>query len=448
MDTVPGREMPHNIEAERAVIGALMINASAMTSIVNILKPTDFYFENNREIYKAALELFDEGSPIDIVTLSHLLSMHDKLDAVGGTEYLSGLAANISTTQNITNYCDIIRDKSVQRHLIAGLDAVTNLAYDGSETNEYLIERAEQIIYDVASGRNKSDISPVSDILMTSYQEMVSRSLAKGQLTGLPTGFHELDRRTAGLQNSDLILIAGRPGMGKSSLAVNIAEHIAIHEGITVAVFNLEMSKTQLMNRILCSQALVELSKMRLGDLSGEDWIQISEVMEKVASAPLYIDDTPSITVSEIRAKCRRLKQSKNLGLVVIDYLQLMTSSRRTENRQQEISEISRSLKILAKELDVPVITLSQLSRASESRSDKRPLLSDLRESGAIEQDADIVMFLYRDEYYNKNSEDKNLAECIIAKFRNGETGTIKLGWKGKYTKFLNIDLKAEAGNE
>ncbi|MCH5185785.1 MAG: replicative DNA helicase [Oscillospiraceae bacterium] len=448
MENIPDRSMPHNIEAERAVIGALMINSSAMTVVVNILKPSDFYFENNREIYKAALELFDEGSPIDIVTLSHLLSMNDKLNAVGGTEYLTALASSISTTQNITNYCEIIRDKSIQRRLITGLDVITNLAYSGSEKNEYLLERAEQVIYDIAAGRDKSDIEPVSEILMTSYREMADRSLAKGKLTGLATGFRELDRRTAGLQNSDLIIIAGRPGMGKSSFAVNIAEHVAVNDGITVAIFNLEMSKTQLMSRILCSQALVELNKLKLGDLNGEDWMQISEVMERVAAAPLYIDDTPSVTVSEIRAKCRRLKQSKNLGLVVVDYLQLMTSSGRNDNRQQEISEISRSLKILAKELDVPVITLSQLSRAGESRSDKRPLLSDLRESGAIEQDADIVMFLYRDEYYNKNSEEKNTAECIIAKFRSGETGTIKLGWQGKYTKFIDIDWKAEQANE
>ncbi len=441
---IPMRDMPHNIEAERAVIGSLMVNDSVMTVIVNILKPSDFYFENNREIYKAALELFDESSPIDIVTLSHLLSMHDKLNAVGGTEYLTGLASNISTTQNITNYCEIIRDKSVQRQLITGFDVITKMAYDGSEKNEYLLAKAEQIIYDAVSGRDKADIEPVSDILMTSYQEMVARSLSKGELTGLETGFKELDRRTAGLQNSDLILIAGRPGMGKSTFAVNIAEHIAIKNGITAAVFNLEMSKTQLMSRIISSQALVELGKLRTGDLSPEDWLQISEVMDKVAGAPLYIDDTPSITVSEIRAKCRRLKQSKNLGLIVIDYLQLMTASGRTDNRQQEIAEMTRSLKILAKELDIPVIVLSQLSRASESRSDKRPLLSDLRESGAIEQDADIVMFLYRDEYYNKTSDDKNVAECIIAKFRSGETGTVKLGWQGKYTKFLNLDPKSE----
>jgi len=443
-----GREMPHSVEAEQAVIGALLVNSAAMPAIVNLLKTKDFYFENNKEIYKTALELFDEGEPIDLVTVSNRLDMKDKINAVGGRDYLGYLASNIITTQNITNYCRIIHEKSIQRQLINGFENIKNIAYEGNEKNEYIIARAEQIIFDAAAGNETSDIEPVSSILMSSYQEMAAKSIAKGKITGIATGFHELDRRMGGLQNSDLILIAGRPGMGKSSFAVNIAEYVAIEGGKTVAVFNLEMSKTQLMNRILCSQALVESNKLRLGDLSSDDWLQISEVMDKVAAAPMYIDDTPSVTVSEIRAKCRRLKQSKGLALVVIDYLQLMTSSKRTDNRQQEISEISRSLKILAKELDVPVITLSQLSRASESRSDKRPLLSDLRESGAIEQDADIVMFLYRDEYYNKNSEDKNMAECIIAKYRSGETGTLKLGWQGKYTKFLNVDYKSENSDE
>lgn len=452
MDMIPNREMPHNIEAERAVIGALMVNASAVNIVAENLKPEDFYFENNREIYKSALELFDEGSPIDIVTLSNNLSMKDKLNAVGGVGYLTNLASSISTTQNVTNYCDIIHDKSVQRRLIIGLDAVTALAYDGSERNEDLIDRAEKIIYDIAAGGERSDIEQIGSILMSSYKEMVDHSISKGELTGVETGFHELDRRTGGLQKSDLIIIAGRPGMGKSTFAVNIAEHAAIENNVTVAIFTLEMSKNQITNRILCSQALVDLRKLSLGDLSGDDWMQMSEVMERIASAPLYIDDTSTIRVSEIKAKCKRLQQSKGLGLVVIDYMQLMTSSGRHENRQSEITEISRSLKMLAKDLDVPVIALSQLSRASEKRPDKRPVLSDLRESGAIEQDADIVMFLYREDYQKTNSPEdsrpdtgnNNIAECIISKFRSGEPGTVKLGWQGKYTKFINIDMRAE----
>ncbi|MCX7715719.1 MAG: replicative DNA helicase [Clostridia bacterium] len=448
MDITPiGRELPYSMEAEQSVIGSVLKSSQSVALSAEIVKPDDFYFESNREIYRIVMELFNENTPIDIVTVSDRLNQADKLEAVGGITYLTSVATAVPTTRNIGYYSKIVKEKSVLRRLIKATHAISEMAYSESDKTERILEQAEQLIFDVSAGRNQSDIVPISDVLMGSYTEMVENSLNKGKLTGLPTGFHELDRRMAGLQNSDLILIAGRPGMGKSSFAVNIAEHVAIEENVTVAIFNLEMSKSQLVNRILCSQALVDSNKMRLGELSGSDWQQIGEVVDKVAMAPLYIDDTPSITVSEIRAKCRRLKQTKNLGLVVIDYLQLMQSSGRADNRQQEISEISRSLKILAKELDIPVITLSQLSRASESRSDKRPMLSDLRESGAIEQDADIVIFLYRDEYYNKDSEDKNLAECIIAKYRSGETGMFKLGWQGKYTKFLNIEIGATEYN-
>lgn len=439
MDLVE-RQLPYSQEAEQSVIGSVLTNIQSVAASAEIIRPDDFFLEHNREIYQVVMDLFNENTPVDIVTVSDRLRREDKLDAVGGIQYLSTIAANVPTTRNIIYYSKIIKEKSVLRQLVGASRAISEMAFSGSDRTERILEQAEQLVFDVASSKESQDIIPVNSILKESYMEMVEHAQNKGSLTGIPTGFDELDRRTAGLQNSDLILIAGRPGMGKSSFAVNIAEHAAIDENIPVAIFNLEMSKSQLVNRILCSQALVESEKVRSGNLSGEDWAQIGEVVDKVAMAPLYIDDTPSITVSEIRAKCRRLKQTKNLGLIVIDYLQLMQSAGRTDNRQQEISEISRSLKILAKELDIPVITLSQLSRASESRSDKRPMLSDLRESGAIEQDADIVMFLYRDEYYNADSEDKNLAECIIAKYRAGETGTFKLGWQGKYTKFLNVE--------
>lgn len=434
------RQLPYSQEAEQSVIGSVLTNIQSVAASAEIIRPDDFFLEHNREIYQVVMDLFNENTPVDIVTVSDRLRRADKLDAVGGIQYLSTVAANVPTTRNIIYYSKIIKEKSVLRKLVGASQVISEMAFSGSDRTERILEQAEQLVFDVASSKESQDIIPVNSILKESYMEMVEHAQNKGSLTGLATGFEELDRRTAGLQNSDLILIAGRPGMGKSSFAVNIAEHVAIDEGVPVAIFNLEMSKSQLVNRILCSQALVESEKVRSGNLSGEDWAQIGEVVDKVAMAPLYIDDTPSITVSEIRAKCRRLKQTKNLGLIVIDYLQLMQSAGRTDNRQQEISEISRSLKILAKELDIPVITLSQLSRASESRSDKRPMLSDLRESGAIEQDADIVMFLYRDEYYNPDSEDKNLAECIIAKYRAGETGTFKLGWQGKYTKFLNVE--------
>ena len=315
------------------------------------------------------------------------------------------------------------------------------MAYGQNDKVERIVDQAEQLIFDVTSSNNKSDILPISEIIMGSYQELVENSLNQSGITGLPTGFDELNRRTGGFHGGELILIAGRPGMGKSSFAVNIAEHVSITDKKTVAIFNLEMPKEQIVNRIICSQALVNSNKIRTGDITGEDWEKIGAIVNRVATAPMYIDDTASITVSEIRAKCRRLKQTKNLELIVIDYLQLMQSSGRTESRQNEIAEISRSLKILAKELNIPVIALSQLSRAAESRSDKRPMLSDLRESGAIEQDADMVMFLYRDEYYNPDTEDKNLAECIVAKNRSGETGMFKLGWKGEYTKFSNVEF-------
>lgn len=435
------RELPYSQEAEQSVIGSVLTSTQSVAQSAEIIKPNDFYFAQNREIYKVVMELFNENSPIDIVTVSDRLSQKDKLEAVGDITYLSTAAANVPTSRNITYYSQIVKEKSILRRLIKSSNAIAEMAYNGNDKIERILEQSEQLIFDVSSSREQSDIVPISDIMMTSYAEMVEHSQNKDTITGLPTGFHILDNHMSGLQNSDLILIAGRPGMGKSSFAVNIAEHVAINEQKTVAIFNLEMSKSQLVNRIICSQALVDSKKVRSGDLDMTDWEQISEVVDKVATAPLYIDDTPSITVSEIRAKCRRLKQTKNLSLVVIDYLQLMQSSGRPESRQQEISEISRSLKVLAKELNIPVITLSQLSRASESRSDKRPMLSDLRESGAIEQDADIVMFLYRDDYYNKDTEEKNIAECIISKFRGGETTTLKLGWQGKYTKFLNLDF-------
>lgn len=437
------KELPHNREAEQSVIGCALTNADSVAASAEIIRPDDFYFEQNREIYSVIISLFNENTPIDIVTVSDRLNQKDSLDAVGGIEYLAAVASAVPTTENVVYYSKIIKEKSTLRQLIASARAVSELAYSGSDSLERILEQSEQLIFDVSSGKEQNDIVPIQDILMTAYQDMVQNSLNKDKLTGIPTGFDELNRRTGGFHGGELIIIAGRPGMGKSSFAVNIAESAAISSKVSVAIFNLEMSKSMIVNRILCSQALVDSSKVRMGTFTSDDWQQLGSVVDSVAMAPIYIDDTASITVSEIRAKCRRLKQTKNLGLIVIDYLQLMQSSSRTDNRQQEISEISRSLKVLAKELDIPVIALSQLARTCETRSDKRPILSDLRESGAIEQDADMVMFLYRDEYYNEDSEDKNIAECIIAKQRSGETGKFKLGWQGKYTKFVNIDYTA-----
>jgi len=438
-----GMELPHSREAEESVIGSALVDSASVSVSAEIIRSEDFYFEQNREIYTIIMELFNENSPIDIITVTNRLNQYDKLDAVGGLNYLKTVAASVATTGNVVYHSRIIKEKSVLRKLITASREISSIAYDGGENLERILEQSEQLIFNVSSSKEQNDIVHIQDVLLTAYEDMVQNALNKDKLTGVPTGFDELNRRTGGFHGGELIIIAGRPGMGKSSFAVNIAESASIHSGVPVAIFNLEMSKSMIVNRILCSQALVDSSKVRMGDFTGEDWQQLGAVMDKVAMAPIYIDDTASVTVSEIRAKCRRLKQAKNLGLIVIDYLQLMQGSSRSDNRQQEISEISRSLKVLAKELDIPVIALSQLARTCESRSDKRPMLSDLRESGAIEQDADMVMFLYRDEYYNKDSEDKNLAECIIAKQRSGETGTFKLGWQGRYTKFVNIDYSA-----
>lgn len=437
-----GRELPYSREAELAVIGSVLTDPQSVAEAAEIVGADDFYYAQNREIFSAAMELFNENSAIDFITVSNKLAQADKLEAVGGIIYLRNAATNVPTTHHVSYYSDIIKEKSTLRKLIKSAGAISGMAYDGADGSDSILQRSEQLIYDVAAGRESNDIVPIKSVLMGSYRQLVENSQSKGGITGVDTGFDELNRLTGGFHGGELILIAGRPGMGKSSFAVNIAEHVAITDKNTVAIFNLEMPKEQIVNRILCSQAMVNSVKMRTGDLDGDDWEKIGDVVNKVALSPIYIDDTATITVSQIRAKCRRLKQTKNLTMVVIDYLQLMQSGKRTDSRQQEISEISRSLKILAKELNIPVVALSQLSRASESRSDKRPMLSDLRESGAIEQDADMVMFLYRDEYYNPDSEDKKLAECIVAKNRSGETRTFKLGWKGEYTKFQNVEFK------
>ena len=441
---IMGREMPYSREAEQAVIGSSLTDSQSVAAAMEIVKADDFYFSANREIFAVISELFNENSPIDFITVSNRLNRQDKLDAVGGLDYLRNIASNVPTTRHTAYYANIIKEKAVLRNLIKSAGVISDMAYGEDDKVDRVLEQSEQLIFDVASSRESNDIVPISDVLLGSYQTMVENSQNKGGITGLATGFDELNRRTGGFHGGELILIAGRPGMGKSTFAVNIAEHIAINDKKTIAIFNLEMPKEQIVNRIICSQSRVNTGKVRNGEINADDWEKIGEIVDKVASAPIYIDDTASVTVSQIRAKCRRLKQTRNLALVVIDYLQLMQSSGRTESRQQEISEISRSLKILSKELDIPVIALSQLSRASEGRSDKRPMLSDLRESGAIEQDADIVMFLYRDDYYNKDTDEKNIAECIIAKHRNGETGTFKLGFQGEFSKFSNIEYVAK----
>lgn len=438
------RDLPFNLEAEQAVLGSALTDGESVGEAAQQLMPSDFYFSANKFIFEAVMDLFNSNRAIDFVTVTEQLKANNKLDAVGGIEYLKRLSASVPTTQHVQYYSGIIKEKAVLRSLIKSVNSISKMAYDEQDSLSRLLERSEQMIFDISSAREQTDLVHISDVLQLSYDTLVKNSENKGGITGIPTGFDELNKRTGGFHGGELIIIAGRPGMGKSAFAVNIAEHISITLGKTVAIFNLEMPREQIVNRILCSQALVSNTRIRTGTMEPEDWEKICDVADTIAKAPIYIDDTPTITVSQIRAKCRRLKQMKKLDMIIIDYLQLMQSSGRSDNRQQEISEISRSLKVLAKELDVPVIALSQLKRESESQKGKRPILSDLRESGAIEQDADMVMFLFRNFYYSKNPEEKDLAECIIAKNRNGDIDTFPLGFKGEYTKFQNLLFRVE----
>jgi len=436
-----GKIPPHDIEAEQAVLGSMLTDQDAVVDAIEILKPEDFYREDNKYIYEAILNLYNKSEPIDIITLKSELISTGKFEAVGGYEYIALLPDKVPLVANAEKYMRIVEEKSILRKLIKASNDLMALGYEQNEEIDTIMEQAEKKIFDIMQGKNQRGYSSLKDILVDTFAEIEKLYNQKEPITGIPTGFVDLDYKTAGLHKSDLVLIAARPAMGKSAFALNIASHAAIHAKVPVVIFNLEMSKSQLVNRILCSEAMVDSNKIRTGKIEEDDWIKLATALGPLSEAPIYIDDTPGITVTEIRAKCRKLKLEKNIGLVVIDYLQLIQGTgKRNSSREQEISEISRSLKILAKELDVPVIALSQLSRAAEQRTDHRPMLSDLRESGAIEQDADIVMFLYRDDYYNPDSEKKNIAEVIMAKHRAGSTGTVELLWLGNYTKFANIE--------
>ena len=452
----PAQELPYNLEAEQAVVGSVLTDSSSVADAAEILKPEDFYFANNRIIFTAVLELFNGNEEIDFLTVSEQLKHMrpdrpryrgetvNLLETAGGIDYLKKLAMSVPTTQHVKHYSSIIKEKSILRSLIKSMSRISQKAYNEEGSLASLLEQSEQSIFDITSSREKNDLMHVSDVLQISYENIAKSIEKKGGITGYDTGFHELNRVTGGFHGGELIIIAGRPAMGKSTFAVNIVEHMSISEHEPVAIFNLEMPAEQIVNRILCSQALVHNSKIQTGKMEPDDWVKLCDKADRIAMSPLYIDDTSTITVSQIRAKCRRLKQTRGLSAIVIDYLQLMQSSGRSENRQQEIAEISRSLKILAKELDVPIIALSQLKRESESQKGKRPMLSDLRESGAIEQDADLVMFLNRKYVVSHDPEDKEKAECIIAKNRHGETKDIPLGFKGEYYQFRNVELREE----
>jgi replicative DNA helicase len=430
---------PQNIEAEQSVLGSMLLSRDAIIDVSEIIKADDFYKESHKKLFDVMMEMFEKDIPVDLVTVVDELRKRNMLEAVGGIDYIASLSSNVITTANVSYYAKLIKEKATLRRLIEASSEIMELSYEGDDV-ETVLDIAEQKIFDIAQGRNTTNFSPIKDVLMNTFYKIEELYKNKGQLTGIPSGFPDLDLKTAGFQPSDFILVAARPSMGKTSFALNIAQNAALLTGLPVAIFSLEMSKEQLVNRLICSTANIDSQKLRTGNLDEDDWMKLAAAMTPLSKASIYIDDTPGIGVMDIRAKCRRLKLEKGLGLVMIDYLQLMQGRGRAENRQQEISEISRSLKSLARELNVPVITLSQLSRAPESRSDHRPILSDLRESGAIEQDADIVMFLYRDDYYHKDSEKKNIAEVIIAKHRNGPTGTVELLWLAQYTKFVSLD--------
>ncbi len=438
--------MPQNIDAEEAILGAILVSPTCMNKVVEHLHPESFYKPANRYVYEAMLQLYNGEDKIDIVSVSDVLNINQKLELVGGRAYINDLSYKTITTTNVEYYSKIVQEKAIKRSLINAGSEIINSGYDLNPIEESL-EVAERLIFDIASQKASTALVPIKDLVYDSYAKIEERYNNKGTLTGTPTDYYDLDTMTNGLQKSDLIILAARPAMGKTSFALNIAQNVALKAKIPVAIFSLEMSKEQLVQRLLCAEAEVDTQRLKTGNMQAKDWEKLAVAMDKFSQAPIYIDDTAGVTITDLRAKCRRLAMAeKNLGLIVIDYLQLIEGTGR-EDRMQQISSISRGLKILAKELNVPIISLSQLSRAVESRTDKRPMLSDLRESGSIEQDADIVMFIYRDEYYKNANEDedeaekaanKGEAEIIIAKHRNGPVGTVKLLFQSNITKFKN----------
>ena len=435
------KKVPHDADAEQAVLSSILMDKDAAAEAFELLKADDFYSPENREVFRAALQLYTKGDPIDVVTVKNQLEENGVFAEIGGVETLANIAASVGSSVNVKSYAKIVEEKSVLRRLIKLSGELSEISYKGADDINVILDKAEKGIFDVMQNRNTDSFASIMDVAYNTFSNIEKIYNSNEKITGISTGFTDFDAKTAGLQKSDLILIAARPSMGKTAFVLNVAQYAAVRDHVPVAIFSLEMSKEQLVNRMLCAEALVDAQKVRTGELNSDDWSKLVESMGVLSEAPIYIDDTPGITAMEIRAKCIRLKIEKGLGLVVIDYLQLMSGSGRSDSRQQEISEISRSLKAITREIEAPVIALSQLSRACEARSDHRPMLSDLRESGAIEQDADLVAFLYRDEYYfPEKTEKKNQAELIIAKQRNGPTGTVNLTWLGQYTKFANME--------
>lgn len=430
------RILPHSVESEQSILGSILLDKDAIITVTETIKPDDFYKEAHKIIYECMITLSNKGEPIDLITLTEELRKQGHLNDIGGISYITSLSTIVPTTSNVKYYADIVKEKSVLRKLIKASNEIINLGYSGATKIEDVLEQAEKSIFDISQEKTSDDFKSINLVLMDAYDMIEKLYTNKSDVTGITTGFKDLNKKINGLQRTDLILIAARPAMGKTAFSLNLVQNAALKGDASVAVFSLEMSKEQLVQRMLSSQSSVELKKIKTGTLNDNDWPRIIDAMAVLSDAKIHIDDTPGIKISELRSKCRKLKIEKGLDLVLIDYLQLMEGEGNNESRQQEISKISRSLKILAKELNCPVVALSQLSRAPEQRADHRPMLSDLRESGAIEQDADIVMFLYRDEYYHADSESKNIGEVIIAKNRHGETGSVELVWLGEVQRF------------
>ena len=433
------RILPHSIDAEKAVIGSMIMDADAAVAASEMITGDDFYQRQYGILFDAMVELYNEGKPVDVLTLQERLKMKDVPEEFSSIEFISELVSSVPTSANVRHYAQTVSDDATLRRLIRVNEEIANTCYQHRESLDEIMNTTEKRIFDVLQKKSTDEYVPIKDVVLSVIDKIEAAARHKGTVTGLATGFYDLDYKTSGLQPSDLILIAARPSMGKTAFVLNLAQYMCVRNHVPTAIFSLEMSKDQLVNRILSMESKVDSQSMRTGTLQPADWEKLIESAGVISTAPLIIDDTPGISITELRSKCRKYKLENDLGLVIIDYLQLMTGgSRKQESRQQEISEISRSLKALAREINAPVIALSQLSRACETRPDHRPMLSDLRESGAIEQDADVVMFIYRDDYYNKDTDKKNISEVIIAKQRNGPIGTVELVWLPNYTKFAN----------
>ena len=440
------RVLPHSLEAEQSVVGAMLMDKDAIMTAAEIVSREDFYQTAYGILFEAMVELFNEGKPVDLITLQERLKEKDVPPEITSLEFARDLLTAVPTSANVKYYAEIVMEKSMLRKLTWLNEEIENMCYLGRDSLEAVLETTEKRVFELVQKRNTGDYVPIKQVVLNALDKIEKSSKTKGTVTGIPTGFIDLDYKTSGLQPSDLILVAARPSMGKTAFVLNIAQHVAFRSNKTVAIFSLEMSKEQLVNRLFSLESQVDAQLLRTGNLKDSDWEKLIEGAGVIGKSKMIIDDTPGISISELRSKCRKFKLEQGLDLIIIDYLQLMTGrvGGRAESRQQEISDISRSLKGLARELNVPVIALSQLSRAVEQRPDHRPMMSDLRESGAIEQDADVVMFIYRDDYYNKDTDMKNIAEIIIAKQRNGPIGTVNLAWLPNYTKFANATRKQE----